>query len=180
MTEPATRFLRLSEIAAIPLLVVLCLSFDGRVSAQSASGGPNAVKAPAAASPADVSPPVTPSPAGQGYAYNPEGRRDPFVSLVNRGNEMRTTSTRADGIAGVAVDELALRGIVSSRGAFVAMIQAPDGKSYTIRPGDRLMDGTVKAITAEAAVFVQKVDDPLSLVKQREIRKPLRPTEEGK
>jgi hypothetical protein len=29
-------------------------------------------------------------------------------------------------------------------------------------------------------VFVQQVTDPLSLVKQREIRRPLRPTEEGK
>jgi hypothetical protein len=37
------------------------------------------------------------------------------------------------------------------------------------------MDGTVGAITADAVVFVQQVNDPLSPVKQREIRKPLRP-----
>jgi Tfp pilus assembly protein PilP len=87
---------------------------------------------------------------------------------------------RPEGLRGLTVDEIALKGVVLSRGAFVAMIQAPDGKSYTIRAGDRLMDGSVKAVTASTVVFVQQVNDPLSLVKQREVRKPLRPTEEGK
>jgi Tfp pilus assembly protein PilP len=87
---------------------------------------------------------------------------------------------RPDGIPGLTVDEVAVRGIVQNRGAFVAMVQAPDGKSYTVRPGDRLFDGVVKAVTSTAVIFVQQVNDPLSLVKQREIRKPLRPTEEGK
>jgi type IV pilus assembly protein PilP len=135
--------------------------------------------------PAPVPPPA-PSPVApvvgpQGYSYNPDGRRDPFVSLINRGSEMRpSTLARPEGLPGAMVDEVVLRGIVFSRGSHVAMIQAPDGKSYTIRAGDRLMDGTVKAITATAVIFVQQVNDPLSLVKQREIRKPLRPTEEGK
>lgn len=143
----------------------------------------------AAAQPANkpataVVPAPAPAPApvlGQGYVYNPEGRRDPFVSLVDRGSDTRSAAAvRPEGLRGLTVDEIALKGVVLSRGAFVAMIQSPDGKSYTIRAGDRLLDGNVKAVTASAVVFVQQVNDPLSLVKQREVRKPLRPTEEGK
>jgi Tfp pilus assembly protein PilP len=175
MKGPDKRLLRWPVVMAMSLAVVMCLSVPAhRLLAQSPAGAK-----PPAPAPSEVQP-VPPPPVGQGYTYNPEGRRDPFVSLMNRGNDMRAPSVRPDGVGGVAVDEVALRGIVFSRAAYVAMIQAPDGKNYTIRPGNRLMDGTVKAITSDAVVFVQQVNDPLSLVKQREIRKPLRPTEEGK
>jgi len=119
--------------------------------------------------------------APQGYTYDPAGRPDPFVSLVNRGSDTRSaTAMRPPGLGGLSVDDAALHGIVRSRTVYVAMIQAPDGKNYTVRAGDRLLDGTVKAVTDGAVVFTQQVSDPLSLVKQREVRKPLRPTEEGK
>ena len=42
------------------------------------------------------------------------------------------------------------------------------------------MDGTVKQITQDTVVFSQDVNDPLSLVKQREVRKTLRSSEEGR
>lgn len=118
----------------------------------------------------------------QGYTYNPEGRRDPFVSLLERGSSdlKSAANSRPDGLAGLFVGDIAIRGVLLSRGAYSALIQAPDNKTYTIRPGDKLFDASVKAITADAVVFVQQVTDPLSLVKQREIRKPLRLTEEGK
>jgi Tfp pilus assembly protein PilP len=141
--------------------------------------------ATAAAQPAEATPAAItttqPSPAPQGYSYNPAGRRDPFVPLLQRAADPRSTSvTRPEGLPGVAVSEVAIKGIVHSRGAYVAMLQAPDNKTYIVRNGDRLFDATVKAVTADAVVFVQQVTDPLSLVKQREIRRPLRPTEEGK
>jgi type IV pilus assembly protein PilP len=128
----------------------------------------------------DATPAVS-SPAPQGYTYNPAGRRDPFAPLLQRGADPRTNVVnRPEGLPGVAVSEVAIKGIVHSRGAFVAMLQAPDNKTYIVRNGDRLFDATVKAVTADAVVFVQQVNDPLSLVKQREIRRPLRVIEEGK
>jgi hypothetical protein len=57
---------------------------------------------------------------------------------------------------------------------WVAMIATPSGRAHTIRPGDRLMDGTVRTITGQAVVLMQEVNDPLSLEKQREVRKYLR------
>ena len=38
-----------------------------------------------------------------------------------------------------------------------------------------MFDGSVKAITPDTVVFSQDVNDPLSLVKQREVRKSIRP-----
>ena len=49
------------------------------------------------------------------------------------------------------------------------------GVLVTVNAGDRVMDGTVKSITQDAVVFSQNVNDPLSLVKQREVRKTIRP-----
>jgi hypothetical protein len=61
------------------------------------------------------------------------------------------------------------------------MIQGPDSKqTFIIRSGQKLMDGTVKAITADGVVFSQDVDDPLSMVKQKEIRKTVRATDGGR
>ncbi len=151
-------------------IAILAVAQVRSASAQATADTPRAQTPAAAAAP----PP-------QGYNYNPSGRRDPFVALLQRGTDTRgTTATRPDGLTGVAVSEVAIRGIVNSRGAFVAMLQAPDNKTYIVRNGDRLFDATVKAVTADAVVFIQQVSDPLSLVKQREIRRPLRPIEEGK
>lgn len=112
------------------------------------------------------------------YSYAADDRRDPFVSLVNRGTDARMpqmVGDRPDGVPGLLIDEIAVRGILESRGGFVAMIAAPNGRTYNVRPGDRLLDGSVRTITAQAVVFMQEVNDPLSLEKQREVRKPLRP-----
>jgi Tfp pilus assembly protein PilP len=131
---------------------------------------------PAAQVPAGAKVPAVP----QGYGYNPDGRRDPFVSLVDRGAELNASSVRPQGLAGLMLHEIAVKGIVFNEGGYLAMIQAPDSRTYVVRRGDKLFDAGIKAVTADAVVFVQQVTDPLSLVKQREIRKPLRPTEEGK
>ena len=58
------------------------------------------------------------------------------------------------------------------------MVQGPDKKTYLVRQNDKLLDGVVKAITPEGLVILQDVSDPLSLVKQKEVRKMLH--EEGK
>jgi Tfp pilus assembly protein PilP len=120
-----------------------------------------------------------PAPPAEAYSYRPDGRRDPFVSLIARGTDLRAAANRPAGLAGVAISELTIRGIVRSRDAHVAMIQAPDNRTYIVRQDDRVLDGTVKSITVDTVIFLQEVNDPLSLVKQREIRKPLRAPEEG-
>ena len=60
------------------------------------------------------------------------------------------------------------------RNGFIALLQAPDNKTYNVRTGDKLFDGSVKSINQEKVIFSQDVSDPLSLVKQREVSKPVR------
>ena len=59
-------------------------------------------------------------------------------------------------------------------------IQGPDNRTYIIRAGDKLLDGTVKAVAKDGLTIVQDVNDPLSLVKTREVRRPLRSVEDAK
>ena len=117
----------------------------------------------------------------QGFNYNPEGRRDPFVSLLRRGLDDRANNgARGSGLAGILSSEVALRGTLISRGGYVGILQGVDNKSYIVRVGDKLLDGSVRSISADAMVILQQVNDPLSLEKEREVRKLLRQTEEAK
>lgn len=149
---------------------------------------PVAAQKPAKGAPATPPPPPakkvdlpTPPP---NFEYSPEGRRDPFVSLAARGEDGSdrgaVTARRADGVPGMLTAELTVRGIVQTRGTWVAMVAGPDGKVYTVRAGDRLADGVIRMVNATTVVILQEVNDPLSLEKQREVRKFLRGGEEVK
>jgi Tfp pilus assembly protein PilP len=115
------------------------------------------------------------------FEYAPQGRRDPFVSLVNRGTDTdKGGAPRAEGVPGLMTGEITVRGLVLTRGTWVAMVAGPDGKIFTVRSGDRIADGVVRAVTPQYVVILQEVNDPLSLEKQREVRKFLRGGEEAK
>ena len=133
--------------------------------------------APAAQPPAQA---PAPPPAVAAFAYEPGGRRDPFVSLVGRGSSPETTGVRPSGLPGMLINEISLKGIMKERAGFIALVQGPDKKTYTVRQGQRLFDGTVKSISQDTVVFSQDVNDPLSLVKQKEVRKSLRSGEENR
>ena len=141
-----------------------------------------AVGGQAPASPA-VPPSALPSPPPN-FQYSSEGRRDPFLDLVNRGTDAVRGGTaatrRPDGVPGLETNALVVKGIVQSRGAWLAMVAGPDGKVFTVRAGDQLFDGVIRTITAQAVIISQEVNDPLSLEKQREVRKFLRGGEEVK
>jgi Tfp pilus assembly protein PilP len=87
---------------------------------------------------------------------------------------------RGSGAAGLALSEISVRGIMQSRGSLIAMIQGPDNKTYLIHPGDKLADGVVKSVTPQGLIVVQQISDPLSIQKQREVRKLLRSLEGAK
>ena len=137
---------------------------------------PAAAQGPApAALEAGAPAPAAPPPAG--YAYDADGRRDPFVSLLVRGTDTRSVSQRPAGLPGLLVGEVVVKGIVQDRSRFIGMVQGPSTRTFIIRSGERLMDGSVKAITADSVVFSQDVTDPLSTVKQKEVRKTVRPAD---
>jgi type IV pilus assembly protein PilP len=114
-----------------------------------------------------------------GFTYNPEGRRDPFLSLVRRGADPRGSAqaVRPAGLAGLSVAEVTLRGTVRGREGFVAILQGADQRAYIVRPGDKLFDGMIRTVSPNDVVILQQVNDPLSLEKLREVRKVLRQPE---
>ena len=148
---------------------------------------PVAVRSAAAQAPPDVKPvekpaqpQAAPPPPAPAYSYQPEGRRDPFMSLLARGSDPGSAASRPPGLPGLLINEVVVKGIVRDKNGFIGMIQGPDTKTFIVRAGDKLMDGTVKSITVDTVVFSQDVNDPLSLVKQREVRKAVRPLDGGR
>jgi Tfp pilus assembly protein PilP len=116
-------------------------------------------------------------PAAEPYTYQSEGRRDPFVSLTGTGTDPQPSAAKGEGPAAMTIAEIAVRGIMQSRGTLVAMVSGPDHKTYIVHPGDKLLDGTIKSITPTGMVFVQDITDPRSFVKQREVSKLLHAVE---
>ena len=119
------------------------------------------------------------APAPGSYSYNAQGRRDPFVNLLRPVSETGLR-TRPQGIEGMLIQELALRGIVRDKTGFVAMLADPQNKAYFVRVGQRVFDGVITAIDASTVLFRQEVTDPLATVRTRDVRKTLYPSEEGR
>src|SRR5437867_839020 len=75
--------------------------------------------------------------------YDPKGRRDPFETLEVR-----------EGSGGLTVASTRLTGIVRSNRAALALVEAPDGIGYILKPGDTLGDGRLLEIGSDSVVFV--------------------------
>jgi Tfp pilus assembly protein PilP len=157
-------------------LVIAAIGVAAHVGAQAPPAAASAPPPPAPAARPDL--PAPPP----NFTYSAEGRRDPFLNLGRSGTTASVPlgTARPAGAAGLLVDELSVRGIVQSQGGYVAMVSGPAGQTFTVRAGSKLFDGTVRSITPQAVVIMQQVTDPLSLQKQREVRKSLRVQEEGK
>lgn len=118
---------------------------------------------------------VTP-PQNDAYVYQADGRRDPFLSLVHSGEDPKSTM-KHDGLRTFMLAEISVRGVMQTKDALVAMVQGPDNRTYVIHRGDKLADAVVKSVTTQGLVAMQDVSDPLSVQKQREVRKWLRSLE---
>jgi hypothetical protein len=81
---------------------------------------------------------------------------------------------------GFLIQEVALKGIVKTKEAYIAMLLGPDNKSYFCQVGQRLFDGAIVAMDQTSVTFRQEVTDPLSPVRVRDIKKSLYPSEEAR
>lgn len=138
-------------------------------------------QAPAATAPAPIEQPdliksiieqeIQPAPGT--YTYVPANRRDPFVSLVKPVEAGGQQNVKKPGMEGFLIQEVALRGIVRTAQGLIAMFQGPDAKSYFVKSGQRLYDGSIIAMDPSTVTFRQEVADPLSPVKTREFKRTL-------
>jgi hypothetical protein len=74
--------------------------------------------------------------------YEPNGRRDPFEVYEVK-----------DATGGLTVASTRLTGIVRNARTALALVEAPDGIGYILRPGDTLGDGKVMDIGLDNVVF---------------------------
>ena len=177
----ADRRITVMDISNLRLVVsVAALAIACAIPASAQSPARPQGDQPAAAAATTGTPPAAPTPEPAPYSYDPLGRRDPFVSLLTRGSDTRGAATRVAGLPGVLIAEASVKGIVRDRSGFIAMIQGTGTKTFIVRAGEKLMDGTVRAISADSVVFLQDVHDPLSMVKQKEVRKPVRSADGGR
>lgn len=155
------------------LILVVTLVSATPISGQAPAAGAGAPRPAAVTTPANPVPPLEPT----GYNYDPSGRRDPFISLVRRTTAAVGTSAtmRPRGVAGLGTDEIVVRGLMQGGQGWKAVVKGIDNRSYTLKAGDELLDGKVKAVTAEGLIVLQNVNDPMSTAKTREVKKLLRP-----
>jgi len=109
------------------------------------------------------------------YHYDPQGRRDPFQSLIGPTPKLQP-GQRPPGLPGFLIDEIKLQGIVKTRQqGLVAMVNGPDNKGYLMRVGQKVLDGEVIRMTSGSVVFRQEVNDPTRIERFREVVKDLSP-----
>ncbi len=105
--------------------------------------------------------------------YRPGGRRDPF--LRPGAFAQFVTACPGEGLEGLRIQELALRGVVRTSEGALAMFAAPDGRSHFARAGARLCDGTLLSVHLGGVTFEQEIDPGLGPVQKREVVRPLHP-----
>lgn len=97
------------------------------------------------------------------------GRRDPFLSpVVNRsmGGSGCSTGKRC-----LAVDQIALTGIVKSDAGMIAVVINAMNKAYFLRENDPVFNGYVVKITGDSIVFKETMQDKLGKSFTREVTK---------
>jgi hypothetical protein len=96
----------------------------------------------------------------EGFKYEPQGRRDPFVNPIPKPPPPAPLipTERPEGLAGVLVAEAQIKGIITSRepGMTKVIISGPGSpqrKTYYANKGDTLFDAVIKEIRSNEVVF---------------------------
>jgi hypothetical protein len=97
------------------------------------------------------------------------GRRDPFLSPVV--NHSMGGSGCSTGKRCLAVDQIALQGIVKSEAGMIAVVVNAMNKAYFLRENDPVFNGYVVKITGDSIVFKETMQDKLGKSFTREVTK---------
>jgi hypothetical protein len=97
------------------------------------------------------------------------GRRDPFLSPVV--NHSMGGSGCSTGKRCLAVDQIALTGIVKSEAGMIAVVVNAMNKAYFLRENDPVFNGYVVKITGDSIIFKESMQDKLGKAFTREVTK---------
>jgi Tfp pilus assembly protein PilP len=100
---------------------------------------------------------------------NVSGRRDPFVNPVV--SQSATGSGCSVGKRCLAIDQIALKGVVKSDSGMIAVVVNALDKAYFLRENDPVFNGYVVRITGDSIIFKETVQDKLGKPFTREVTK---------
>jgi type IV pilus assembly protein PilP len=102
-------------------------------------------------------------------AYDPSGRRDPFVPIIENNNQGQSDAMLPP-LQRIGLTELSLIGVVWGTYGYTAMVQTPDGKGYSIRRGSRVgpNNGVVSSITERGIIVQERFTDVYGNKQERE------------
>ena len=99
-------------------------------------------------------------------------RRDPFESLVARqAAAARNAAVLPPGKAGLQVSTLRVDGIVKASNGMIAVVTNPQSRTYFLREGDRLYDGSVDKISMDGVTFHEEGKDAFGKPVERQVNK---------
>jgi len=99
-----------------------------------------------------------------------QARRDPFESLLGRQGS-KGTKNLPPGKLGLEVSTLRLDGIVRAPNGMIAVVSNPQARTYFLREGDRLYDGSVEKISMEGVSFHEEGKDAFGKPVERQVNK---------
>lgn len=105
-------------------------------------------------------------------------RRDPFESLVSHGTG-KAAPNLPPGKAGLQVSTLRLDGIVRAPNGMIAVVSNPQARTYFLREGDHLYDGSVDKITMDGVSFHEEGKDAFGKPVERQVNKRIYSTSSG-
>jgi Tfp pilus assembly protein PilP len=101
-----------------------------------------------------------------------QARRDPFESLVGRQKSQADAAKNLPpGKAGLQVSTLRLDGIVKASNGMIAVVSNPQARTYFLREGDHLYDGTVEKISMDGVSFHEEGKDAFGKPMERQVNK---------
>ncbi len=134
---------------------------------------PAAKKAKAAAKrpPKTVEKPRTPGTApAAAESEVKQARRDPFESLLGRQGG-KAPLNLPPGKLGLQVSTLRLDGIVRAPNGMIAVVSNPQARTYFLREGDRLYDGSVEKISMDGVSFHEEGKDAFGKPVEHQVNK---------
>ncbi len=125
--------------------------------------------------------PVGPNPVlepERARSYDPSGRRDPFVPVLQQLG-LGPIDPTLPPLQRVGLTEMNLIAVLWGAYGYTAMVQTPDGNGYTVRRGTRIgpNNGVVSAVTEKGIVVQERFTDVYGTKQEREYVKLLHPKE---
>jgi len=105
------------------------------------------------------------------FAYSPIGQRDPFESLLRKEEQARKVKVPLTPLEKFDLGQFRMIALLIGKGQPRAMVSAPDGKNYILKPGLKIgkNNGIIIDITTSAVIVEEQTHDLAGqLVKSRQ------------